>query len=326
MSHTPLNKQPIAALGEPEGFGVLGEKYFESLAVINCSQATINNKHFNLRLFADWCEARDITKPDVLTQKQAEQYQRHLHYYRKKDGQPLCIGTQRSRMTAIKMFYRWLIKAGFQFSSPIDAVELPKIGQQLPKAVLSEQEMEAILAQANLATATGLRDRAIMETLYSTGIRRAECTRLKVNDIDEGRGLVRVNQGKGQKDRIIPIGQRALYWIKRYQLESRVKLIKQVAEPALFLATHGGAMRPGSLSGKLHQYILRSGVNKEGSVHIFRHTTATLMLENGADIRHIQVLLGHADLSTTQVYTHVAITHLKEVHEQTHPAKLKGQK
>ena len=320
---TSWNRQPIAAIEHPEGFGVLGEKYFEALAVANNSPRTIEGKRYSLRLFASWCEVRAIDKPEQLTQKLAQRYQRHIHHHRKEDGQALSIGTQRGRMGAVKMFYRWLVKAGYLNYSPVETIELPKMPMQLPKAVLSASEMEILLAQADLGTVTGLRDRAIMETLYSTGVRRNECLGLLVNDLDRSRGLLRVTQGKGQKDRIIPIGNRAVYWIERYLVDSRPELVKQVSEPTLFISNQGKPIHPTTLTRRLGDYLKQSGLKKTGSVHLFRHTAGTLMLENGADIRHIQALLGHANLSTTQVYTQVAIGHLKEVHEQTHPAKLK---
>ena len=312
----------IAPLDEPEGFGVLGEKYLSDLAVQKYSQPTLDGKRQTLRRFAHWCQVRDLTRPEQITLELAERYQHHLHHYRKDNDQPLSIGSQRSRMTAVKMFFRWLAKKGFLSYSPIEAIELPKLPQQLPKAILSEQEAEQVLAQPNLDTAIGLRDRAIIETLYSTAIRRSECLNLNVTDIDHHRGLLRITQGKGRKDRIIPIGDRAIQWVDHYLKEARPDLIQMVAEPALFISYKGTRMHPTSMTWRLGNYIKQSGINKPGSVHIFRHTTATLMLENGADIRHIQAQLGHADLSTTQVYTRVAITHLKAVHEKTHPGRL----
>lgn len=289
---------------------------------MNYSLQTIQSKRFTLRLFASWCEARDITRPEDITLLLGERYQKHLHYHRKQDGKPLSIGSQRGRMSDVKMFYRWLVKAGYMSYSPIDAIEMPKMPIQLPKAILNEKEMEKVLSQPDLGTVTGMRDRAMMETFYSTGIRRAECINLNVNDVDRIRGLIRINQGKGQKDRIIPIGNRALFWIERYLVDSRPELVKNVVEETLFITQSGKPVTPGSLTKEFGVYIKKSGVEKSGSVHIFRHSTATLMLENGADIRHIQAMLGHADLSTTQIYTHVAVTQLKAVHEKTHPAKL----
>ncbi len=318
----PWTKRAIAEIVEPEGFGVLGEKYFEYLAVNNYSARTIEGKRFILRLFANWCENRDINKPEEMTQTLAERYQKHLHYHRKEDGKPLSIGSQRGRMTAVKMFYRWLVKAGYLTVSPIEMIELPKMPQQLPKAILSEKEMDKVLAQPDLGTATGLRDRAMMEAFYSTGIRRAECIHLNINDVDRTRGLIRINLGKGQKDRIIPIGNRAVFWTERYLIDSRPELVKNVTEESLFISNQGKRLKETTITSRFGEYIKQAEIGKPGSVHIFRHSTATAMLENGADIRHIQAMLGHADLSTTQIYTHVAITKLKEVHDKTHPAKL----
>ena len=189
------------------------------------------------------------------------------------------------------------------------------------------EEIERLLSQPDIDTAIGLRNRAIMEVLYSTGIRRAELLDLQMQDVDGTRGLLRVNQGKGQKDRIIPIGERALRWVARYLEEARPELLRRVSDSTLFLSERfGKRIGESTLSKCLRAYIEQAGINKPGAVHIFRHSTATLMLENGADIRHIQALLGHADLSTTQIYTQVAVTHLKDVHQKTHPANVQPEK
>ena len=315
--------QPIAELNDPEGFGVLAEKYFMDLAVHNASETTIQGKRGYLKYFAHWCLERSIDRPESVTHPLAERYQRHLHQHRKVDGKPLSIGSQRQRMTAVKMFYRWLVKASYLSHSPLEHIELPKMPKQLPKSVLNEQEMDLLLAQPDLQRVTGLRNRAMMETLYSTGIRRAELLNLQINDVDRGRGLVRVTKGKGQKDRIIPIGERAVYWLERYLDESRPALVVNVSESTLFISRFGQRLSEPMLTGTMRGYLRQAGIDKPGSVHIFLHSTATLMLEHGADIRHIQALLGHEDLSTTQIYTQVAITQLKAVHDKTHPAKLK---
>jgi len=317
----------LAALTNPEGFGVLGEKYFQALAVSNASPKTIDGKRMILKRFVAWCEVRDIHKPSDLTKNTAERYQKHLHHHRKVDNKPLSVGTQRLNITTVKMFYRWLVKAGYLAHSPLEAIELPKLPKQLPKAVLSAEEVEQVIKQADIEVPTGLRDRAMMETLYSTGIRRAELLNLKIHDVDRSRGLVRITQGKGQKDRIIPIGERALQWIGRYLDDARPELVTKVSEEALFLSWHfGKRIAESTLTRRLGEYVKQANINKPGSVHIFRHSTATLMLENGADIRHIQALLGHEDLSTTQIYTQVAITHLQDVHKKTHPTSAKKEK
>lgn len=325
--NTPHNPpgyhHPIAAIHEPDGFGALGERYFEALAVGNASPRTIEGKRFRLGRFATWCAERELHRPQDVLREHIERYQRHVHHYRKADGKPLSIASQRHRLSDLKMWFRYLVKQGFVPYSPADDIALPKLPYRLPRAILSEPEIEKVLLLPDLGSATGLRDRAMMEVLYSCAIRRAELLSLDVNDVDRYRGLLRVNQGKGQKDRIIPIGERALYWVERYRIDSRPQLLRQVAETRLFLSNRGVSMLPGSVSERLRSYIQRAGIDKPGSVHVFRHSTATLMLEHGADIRMIQAMLGHADLSTTQIYTQVAVTQLKAVHERTHPAKLK---
>jgi integrase/recombinase XerD len=161
----------------------------------------------------------------------------------------------------------------------------------------------------------------MLETLYSTGMRRSELAGLSVFDLDRERGTVMIRLGKGKKDRMIPIGERALRWIERYQLEARSQLLATRNQNALFLTTLGEAFMPPRLTELVRDYVIAAKIGKSGSCHLFRHTMATLMLENGADIRFIQAMLGHVDISTTQIYTRVSIRKLKEIHTATHPAK-----
>jgi integrase/recombinase XerD len=185
---------------------------------------------------------------------------------------------------------------------------------------LSADEVERILNQTLLHGELGIRDRAIIETLYSTGIRRAELANLKLYDIDTRNGTLMIREGKGKKDRMVPIGQRAGDWIDRYRDEVRPSLTVEPDAGYLFLHEYGEPFRGNRLTDLVKKYIQAAGVNKPGACHIFRHTMATLMLDNGADIRFIQAMLGHSDLSTTQIYTQVSIAKLKEIHALTHPA------
>jgi integrase/recombinase XerD len=188
--------------------------------------------------------------------------------------------------------------------------------------VLTIREAEAVLAVPNLGEPLGIRDRAILETLYSTGIRRMEVINLKLYDVDVDRGTLMVRQGKGHKDRMVPIGSRALKWIDRYLTEVRHRLILDPNDVTLFLTHLGEAFTTNRLTQMVREYVDAADIGKRGSCHLFRHTMATLMLENGADVRFIQAMLGHAKLETTQIYTQVSIRKLKEIHEATHPAKL----
>ena len=183
--------------------------------------------------------------------------------------------------------------------------------------------LEAVLALPDLGDPIGLRDWAMMEVLYSTGIRRAELAALRLPDLDVERGTLTVRLGKGKKDRVVPIGERALMWVGRYLDEVRPSLVVPPDRAALFLDKRGASVGLARLTQLMRRYIGRAGLGKTGACHIFRHTMATLMLERGADVRLIQEILGHEELSTTEIYTRVSIGHLKAVHDRTHPgAKL----
>jgi len=178
-----------------------------------------------------------------------------------------------------------------------------------------------VLAVPDIKTMIGIRDRAMLETLYSTGMRRMELIGLKLFDIDPERGTVMIRQGKGKKDRMVPIGVRALAWIAKYRDDVRPEFASGADDGTLFLTTLGEAFMPNRLTQLARGYVDAADIGKGGACHLFRHTMATLMLENGADIRFIQAMLGHADLSTTQIYTQVSIRTLKEIHTATHPGR-----
>ena len=240
----------------------------------------------------------------------------------KRDGNPLSFRSQSSRLVPIRAWFKWLTKNNHILYNPASELELPRLERRLPKHVLTIRESETVLAVPNISDPLGLRDRAILETLYSTGIRRMEVVNLKLYDMDVDRGTLMVRQGKGKKDRMVPIGQRAISWIEKYITEVRPRLIIDPNDVTLFLTHLGEGFTTNRLTQMVRQYIDAADIGKRGSCHLFRHTMATLMLENGADVRFIQAMLGHAKLETTQIYTQVSIRKLKEIHEATHPAKM----
>lgn len=189
-----------------------------------------------------------------------------------------------------------------------------------PRHSLTESEAEAVLDQIDVETIFGLRDRAMFETLYSTGIRRREMGRLELADVDRERGTVFVRCGKGRKDRVVPIHGRALGWIDQYVANARPRLLGGCSTRLLFVTRTGRSLHPNQLSMLVRRYVERAGITKPGGCHLFRHSAATLMLHGGADVRFIQAMLGHSSLNTTEIYTHVSIDKLREVHAQTHPA------
>ena len=226
---------------------------------------------------------------------------------------------QHSHLVAVRAFFKWLTRNNHILSNPASDIELPKLEKRLPRHILTVSEVEQVLNAVNIKTAVGIRDRAILETFYSTGMRRKELLSLKLFDMDTERGTVMIRQGKGSKDRMIPIGERALAWIQKYLDEVRPRYIVEPDRGVLFLTVEGDIFNCQRVSQIARKYIIAANIGKTGSCHLFRHTMATLMLEGGADIRFIQQMLGHAKLQTTEIYTQVSIRKLKQVHEATHP-------
>jgi len=318
-----VQRQRVNTNELPKAMVAAMQAYLDWLTVRNYSNYTIVERRYYIGLFIEWAELRSITAPSEVTLPSLESYQRHVHHYRTDQGKPLSILGQRARLIALNTWFAWLKKHNHLAENPAADMVLPKIGRRLPKAVLTLNEVETIMTQPNLDGPLGLRDRAILETLYSTGMRRTELAELSIHDLDTDRRAVTIRHGKGDKQRVVPIGQRALTWLLAYLENARPLLLVDRRETRLFLTKNGVPFVPNALSDLVRKYLHAAGITKGGSCHLFRHTAATFMLENGADVRYIQVLLGHADLNTTQIYTHVSIAKLREVHDQTHPAKMR---
>jgi integrase/recombinase XerD len=295
--------------------------HLEALAVKQYSQETIETREYQLGAFIRWCAVRGIENPNDVTRTVLEQYQSCLFHYRKKNGQPLSFRTQHGMLVPLRSWFRWMNRENYAVHNPAVDLELPRLGRYLPKHVLRVEEVELLMRQPKLSQPIGLRDRAILETLYSTGIRRGECVRLKLHDTDFRNGTLFVRQGKNRKDRVVPLGRRAIKWIEKYIRDVRPGLAAEPDDMTLFLSYYGKPISRDHLSGMVHDYVMATNIGKSGGPHLLRHTVATLMLENGADLRFLQAMLGHENISTTQIYTHVSIRQLKLVHEKTHPAE-----
>ena len=313
------SKRPIGDTSDPDGFGAIGEAYFLHLQINFYSPKTLVSKRETLFRFVSWCSKQEITRPTEVTKETIYGYKKHLHFYRTDKGRALSIHSQRLRLTVVKVFFEWMLKKGYINELPVEDIELPKLPYQLPRNILSIKEVERLLNTPDLTTPTGLRNRAMMEVLYSTAIRRAELLDLQLYDVDFERELILIKEGKGRRDRIIPVGRRALGWVGKYLSSARENMIKDSMNQHLFVTFFGDPIRPSTFTNIMRDYMKACGLAKSGSVHIMRHTTATLMLDNGADIRHIQQLLGHSSLTNTQIYTQVSVKKLKEVHDKTHP-------
>ena len=298
-------------------------RYLEHLGLRGYRPMGIATADRYIREFIGWADERGVTHPQQVSRQVLERYQRWLYHYRKKDGSPLSAAGQRCKLVPLRGFFRWLTKTAEIPANPAADMELPRQLKRLPRVVLTAEEVESVMAAVDLGTPLGLRDRAMLEVLYATGMRRHEIARLELGDIEaqrgEGGGVVLIREGKGGKDRLLPLGERALYWVGEYLERGRPELAWNAADKTLFLGVEGKPLRPLWLSTVVAKRVDAAGIGKRGGCHLWRHTMATLMLEGGADLRFIQAMLGHADLSTTQIYTQVAIRQLQAVHAMTHP-------
>jgi integrase/recombinase XerD len=324
MARAVRKRKPAQPPATP--LAALLEKHLEDLLMKNYSEYTIKGRRVHIGFFLDWCTGRGIAEPVEVTRTVLESYQRHVYNYRKKNGEPLSFNGQHDRLVPLRVWFRWMARHHHMLHNPASELELPRLGFRLPKAVLTAAEAEQIIQQTNVHDPLGLRDRAILEMFYSTGMRRLELASLKLWDLDLERATVVIRQGKGKKDRVIPLGDRAALWVRKYLEESRPRLAGEPDDKVVFLSNAGEPLSLDYLTEMVRGYIDSADIGKRGACHLFRHTMATLMLEGGGDIRFIQAMLGHADLKTTQIYTHVAIRQLQEIHRATHPAKLERDK
>jgi len=300
------------------------EEYSVWMRTQNFSPDTVHTRRSCIGYFIDWCHERALENPIEITRPILERYQRALYHYRKSNGSPLTFRTQNTRLRALKGWFRWMARQNYILHNPASELMLPRLENRLPKYILTAEEAEQVLQQPDIGGPEGLRDRAILETFYSTGMRRIEVANLKLYDIDAERGAVMIRLGKGKKDRLIPIGERALAWITKYTRDARPQLLGGVEDGTVFLTELGEPFERKQLTSLVRTYLRKSKIGKMGGCHLWRHTVATLMLENGADIRIIQEMLGHSKLATTELYTRVSINLLKQVYLATHPgARLK---
>jgi integrase/recombinase XerD len=276
-----------------------------------------------LARFVAWAHERGLRDPKEFTRQVLEAYQRHLYLARsQRDGAPLSLRTQQQLIGAVRGWCKWLTREGHIPANPAADLEMPRMPQSLPRTLLSVDQVRQLMSQPDIEGLTGVRERAMLELLYGTGMRRSELMNLQIGDVDLIQATVFIRQGKGRKDRYVPMGQSAKHWVARYAAEVRPMLTPQVQDSkhgwTLFLTDYGEPYESGRLSWVVATHLRKIGV-AQGSCHALRYACATHMLEAGAELRYIQALLGHADISTTQIYTHVAIGKLMAVHAATHP-------
>jgi integrase/recombinase XerD len=319
MARVEKRRKPQPIVQTP--LQALMRDHLHALEVQNYSEFTVRGRAGHIGFFLAWLEERGIVEPLEVTRPVLERYQRHLFHYRKTNGEPLSFRSQHARLVPLRMWFRWMTRQNFILHNPASELELPRLGRSLPKNIFSAVEVERIMVLCEIEEPIGLRDRALLEVLYSTGIRRLETIQLKLYDLSLDRGLILVH-GKGKKDRYVPIGERAIAWLEKYVREGRPQLAIEPDDMTVFLTAQGEPFSRDHLTFVVKERVDAAQLGKTGSCHLFRHTMATLMHENGADIRFIQQMLGHEYNNTTQIYTQVAIRALQQIHKATHPAQM----
>lgn len=227
------------------------------------------------------------------------------------------VRTINRRLSSLRSFYAWLVRENLMTEDPCARIEAPRLGRSLPKS-LTEAEVESLLNSPNTETNIGLRDRAMLEILYATGLRVSELVGLSISQLNMRQGVIRV-MGKGSKERLVPIGDEAIVVLDQYLASARKELLRGRNSDVLFPSNRSQAMTRQTFWHVIKRYAVRAGISKSLSPHVLRHAFATHLLNHGADLRVVQMLLGHSDISTTQIYTYVAKERLKDLHAEHHP-------
>lgn len=290
-----------------------------SLKVAAFSRHTLAHYGASVRDFCIWLSENECRSPAAITPELCMAYQKALYFHRDHHGRGFAAATQIHRLSAVRQFTRFLKRAGYALVDAGLAVQMPRPSKRLPRGILSEEDMAKILSMPDVRTLRGYRDRTILEVLYSTGIRSGELGALDIGDFDFGTGRLCIRAGKGKKDRVVPIGAVATEYLAGYIRNVRPRFENAESGKALFLSWTGKRLVGKTFVGEMQKYIQKAGIEWRVVPHALRHTCATHMLRRGANLKHIQEILGHESLATTEKYTRVEIGDLQDVHEKFHP-------
>ena len=303
-------------------------RYQVYLCAVGISPLTFSTMKCKLRLFEVWAEGCGVTTLEQLTVEIFWAYQEALMFRLTRQGRPITMATQRQHLMALRAFGRYLVEQDFLISDPARKIKLPRALNRLPRMIPDVHEAVRLMASAMpnkqdhdrlQALSRSTRDRAILELLYSTGLRRGEASHLNVADLDLVGGYVWVREGKGKKDRVVPLGHTAVTALTIYLDAVRSTMIADKEEDALFLNRYGGRLLGRGIYEVVRKAVVCARLSRKITPHSLRHAAATHMLQNGAPIRHLQEFLGHASIDTTQVYTRITIPELKATHAKYHP-------
>ncbi len=292
-------------------------KFKEHLKVLNRSPATIEAYLMHVQFFLKSTDVPDIMR---ITRNTIENYIAGLYDYKTHDGKRYSISTICLKVRSIKRFFEFIEKANIIFIDPAEFITEPKKKQSLIKETLTNDEARKILDQPNLGTLSGIRDRAILEVFYSTGIRLNELCSLTIYDADLAGGMLRIDKGKGNKDRVVPLGKHAVRFLQEYIAKVRPHFTrKNRSNRHLFVDYYGKPLSKQVVTIMIRTYRKAAGIRKQVTAHTFRHTFATVLVKNNADIRAVQKMMGHVDLKTTQTYIRSLGIDIKKEHQKSHP-------
>ncbi len=272
------------------------------------SQNTLSAYGSDLRIFAQWLNTRSLPEADYATL---------VEFLGSRVKTGISSRSSARLLSCLRSFYGYLIRENLIKIDPTALIESPKLGKPLPIS-LSEQDVELLLDAPEQSHHLGIRDKTMLEMLYATGLRVSELVNLQFSQVSVRQGLVRIT-GKGNKERLVPVGEEAIAWLERYLSQARGIILGERHSDYLFVTRRGGAMTRQAFWHIIKRYAKKAGITKNLSPHTLRHAFATHLLNHGADLRVVQLLLGHADLSSTQIYTHIARERLKDLHSQFHP-------
>jgi integrase/recombinase XerD len=294
--------------------------YLKHLHALGRSPYTIKGERYGLKKLIRFLEGEKIHNIEDMTSDILSEYQEDLAFSLTAKGTLLTAVTQERLLVVARNFTRFLKDKDYLLHDPGQSIKYPKKPNRLPKTILSKEEVKKLLNAPDIRTNKGYRDRTIMELLYDTGIRRSELGHIKLTDLDLDGGYIRIH-GKGRKDRVVPLSQRVCDMVRNYILAVRPSFINGDDPGYLILNRWGDSLKGEGVNGIVKKYAQSSRIKKHITTHTLRHTCATHMLRNGAPLRHIQEMLGHESLESTQLYTRVTINDLKEIHTKYHPSE-----
>lgn len=300
-------------------------RYLNAMTATGRSPHTVRGAKSALKELVAFLGTADVDHVEQVNHDVLLRYREALSWRPTQKGTPLSPRSQSELLGHLRAFCRWMVAQDWLVADPSKRIPNPRKPQQLPKAILDEAEVQTILAQPDLHTATGYRDRVILEVLYSSAIRRAELAHIQLDDVDTGHGFLIVREGKNRKDRTVPIGANVCALLDSYIAGVRADWLGAGRDRHLFLNRFGQGMGPNAVWQVVRKYSRAANIDRAVSTHTFRHSCATHMLRAGAPIRHLQEMLGHASVETTQVYTRLTITDLKAVHRRYHPRERDGE-